>query len=173
MPPRHLPLASAFLLGVFTFLLYAFRCGSVTFLQQLTNDGALNWGASLILGPWLPASGRLAVALAILVTLTVLALSRSLRHSPPALLALHSISWMLAIITLAIILFARDFALIPPAPRSLTVVTPEMQQQHQRPAVNIFEASWFWIIVGLSVLALFACLKSPTRKSPACPPLSH
>lgn len=163
MSPRLLlPLASVLLLGLFTFLIYAFRCGSVTWIKHFT-DNDLDRASSFILGPWLPASGRLALALPILVTLTVLALSRTLRHSPPALLALHSISWMLGIITLPIILWARDFALIQIS-KGLTVVTPGMQQ-YRRP-VDLYEASWFWIIALLSALALFGCLKSSsTRKT--------
>jgi ABC-type transport system involved in multi-copper enzyme maturation permease subunit len=161
MSQRLFPLTSAFMLGVFVFALYAFRCTAASLIAQAIGGGQ-SLITTCIFGPWLPGSGRLAFALSAFVILLVVALGRALRHSPAALLALHAVLWMLCIITLPVILWAQDLALIVIG-KGLTFPTPEQEKQWQ--TEQLYEASWFWVLAALAGLALYASLKSPSTRN--------
>ena len=140
MSERRLVLLSSSLLGVFAFALYMFRAMAAALVKQSTGHPPDLWPQAswYLLGPWLPASFRIGLCLAVCVALGSVTLSRVAHRSRDALLWLHGGLWMLAVISLPLLLWARDLATFR-IYQCMEEVTPE--QQRRMHAQEVYEAS--------------------------------
>ena len=148
-------LTSSFLFGVCISVLYLIRSLAAASVERFVGPVELwpGWAWD-VFGPWLPRSVRLAIAFGFGAALVLFAIGRAARSSRFSVAGLHAVFWMLAFITLGLILFTRDLMLAPPVSGKMVPVTPEYEHAQQ------LEAYWFWSLLVIMLLACFSVFRS-------------